>query len=115
MASWEEMVERHRRRRELKASNDRKRAERIASARSIKAHTKEEWDAVVREVGGLCVRCGCRPDRVVRDHIVPIRFGGHDGIDNLQPLCVECNSAKGSEAINWLARWRLARSGREGQ
>lgn len=33
---------------------------------------------------------------ITKDHIIPKHWGGRDHIDNLQPMCTICNSAKGS-------------------
>ncbi|MGW4827687.1 HNH endonuclease [Amycolatopsis japonica] len=45
-----------------------------------------------------CAQCGRTPlDHGVVldvDHKVPREWGGNDELDNLQPLCVECNSGK---------------------
>ena len=84
---------------------------RLADARAIAQHTPEQWEAVLQETDPFCVRCGTSPeDGRVKDHIVPLCMGGSDGIDNLQPICRRCNSAKGTETINWLAIWRAGRS-----
>ena len=60
----------------------------------------------MREYYGCCVRCGATDAEIVKDHIVPIYQGGSDGIDNIQPLCLRCNSSKGPESMDW----RLAHS-----
>lgn len=33
-----------------------------------------------------------------KDHILPKKLGGQDTIENLQPMCVECNKEKGSKS-----------------
>ena len=33
-----------------------------------------------------------------KDHILPKKLGGQDTIENLQPMCVECNKEKGTKA-----------------
>jgi 5-methylcytosine-specific restriction endonuclease McrA len=49
--------------------------------------------AWVKELYGTnCLICGA-PDAVM-DHIVPLARGGNHSADNLQPLCVVCNSRK---------------------
>ena len=45
--------------------------------------------------GWRCVRCGS-PDNLTVDHIIPWSQNGPDKADNLQTLCVSCNTAKGA-------------------
>lgn len=66
------------------------------------------FQELVDEVGGVCPRCN-REAPLVRDHVVPMHMGGEDAVENIQPLCRSCNSAKGKETINWLQRWRDAK------
>lgn len=76
-----------------------KRSERLALARKIASHTKDEWNALKIVVPG-CPKCGSGED-IVKDHIQPIYQGGSDGIDNIQPLCRRCNAAKGPESVDY--------------
>jgi 5-methylcytosine-specific restriction endonuclease McrA len=45
-----------------------------------------------------CAMCGKNPKddgvKLVIDHIVPLDWGGTNKVENLQPLCEECNSGK---------------------
>ena len=91
------------------------RAERLAKARGKGTHTAIEWAALQEALDHKCVRCGipasnCEGDRLCKDHVVPIYQGGSDGIDNLQPMCRNCNSAKGADATdlrkNVYQNWR---------
>jgi hypothetical protein len=45
-----------------------------------------------------CANCGKRPlddgIKLVVDHKLPREWGGNDELENLQPLCEECNSGK---------------------
>jgi uncharacterized protein YdaU (DUF1376 family) len=78
------------------------RSERLAAARRLATHTADEWDALVDVLGRQCVRCqtpaaALHGGRLTKDHIQPIYQGGSDGIENLQPLCRNCNASKGAE------------------
>lgn len=58
------------------------------------SHTVHEWHAVVALFGGLCVYCG-EEKKLTRDHKTPLSRGGSDGIENIVPACLSCNSRKG--------------------
>jgi len=78
------------------------RAERLTAARQIARHTAAEWKSLVRACENACVICGIPESQLnggalCKDHIVPIYAGGSDGIENLQPVCRQCNSGKGSD------------------
>lgn len=45
---------------------------------------------------GKCKKCGSVDDLQV-DHITPVKAGGGDNIENLQPLCGNCNRVKGAK------------------
>ncbi len=62
------------------------------------SHTYAEWLALKRHYGNSCAHCGrTEPEvRLTVDHILPISKGGPDSIQNIQPLCLKCNMAKGS-------------------
>ncbi len=49
-----------------------------------------------------CQRCGkkLRKDDADIDHIIPQKYGGGDGLHNLQCLCVYCNRSKGASVKN---------------
>ena len=76
----------------------------MKEARAKGTHTKKEWMALVEEFEHRCLRCGNVPeDGLTKDHIEMIARGGADSIDNIQPLCRQCNSAQ--EQFNWV-EWR---------
>lgn len=90
------------------------RAQRLSDARQKACHTPDEWLAL-RDIFGGCVKCKIPSERLhggacVKDHIVPLYKGGSDGIENIQPLCRNCNSAKGPEETDWrdirISNWR---------
>ena len=85
------------------------RSSRITASRALGTHTNQEWENLKAEFG-RCVRCWEVTTRLQKDHIVPIYRGGSDSIENIQPLCLPCNSSKGPESTNWkeLRRRELA-------
>ena len=85
--------------------NSRIRAVRIRAAQEKGTHTDAEWAARIAQFSCRCVCCGLQltPSTVRKDHIKPIYQGGSDGVDNLQPLCEQCNSSKGPESFDWAA------------
>lgn len=58
-----------------------------------------DWLAVKERYGNRCVMCK-RPESLqlpmTIDHIVALANGGHNTVDNIQPLCRSCNSRKGN-------------------
>ena len=81
-----------------------RRRARLKGARG--SYTTAEWEALLAQ-HDRCPMCRRRweeieppPNRetaVTVDHIVPISKGGSNTIDNIQPLCFSCNSAKGNK------------------
>lgn len=49
---------------------------------------------IFRRDGKKCKKCGST-EKISIDHIIPIASGGDNSIENLQVLCVSCNSKKG--------------------
>lgn len=100
-----------------KAAENRLRSARMKLARARGSHTESEWQALVRECDGNCVRCGRHhavPDEMpVKGYIVPIAMGGSCSITNVMPICRACAGAKGTECIDWLAAYRADHVTRE--
>ena len=74
------------------------------------SYTAAEWNALVEHYGGKCLCCGRDNVALTVDHITPVAKGGTSNIDNLQPLCLSCNSSKGTQIIDYrpdtgLGRW----------
>ena len=81
------------------------RAQRLADARQKGRHTPDEWLAMQAIFGG-CVACETPAEELhggacLKDHIVPLYQGGSDGIDNIQPMCRNCNSRKGADTTDF--------------
>ena len=50
--------------------------------------------------GEKCLCCGDKNNLSI-DHIIPVKKGGTNKIDNLQPLCLSCNSKKNTKIIDY--------------
>jgi 5-methylcytosine-specific restriction endonuclease McrA len=86
--------------------NRKKRSQRLAAAKRLGRHTKDDWLALKEMFGGRCVRCIALGNssgllNVDKDHIMPLYLGGSDGIDNLQPLCALCNASKSGDSVDY--------------
>lgn len=64
-------------------------------------HTDDQWKSLVEQYNHQCLRCGSRCCKLTRDHVIPIIKGGSNAIDNIQPLCGHCNSAKGDLSTDY--------------
>lgn len=72
------------------------RAELMVAARLLGTHTEREWGAKVHALKGPCRYCGTMLNmfNMVKDHMIAVEAGGSDSIDNVQPICWECNIQK---------------------
>ena len=67
-------------------------------------HTKKEWLDLCASFDFRCACCGSEVIGGIpcKDHIIPKKYTiSSDSIENLQPLCRECNVRKGSKIINY--------------
>lgn len=64
---------------------------------AVGSHSLEEWLDLCRNSDNRCLCCG-RKGKLTKDHIIPLSRGGSDYINNIQPLCVSCNSSKGNRS-----------------
>ncbi len=72
--------------------------------------TAAEWKALKEHYGNKCLCCGRIDVKLTVDHVIPLSKGGSSDIDNIQPLCVSCNSGKHTKTTDYrpekgLARW----------
>lgn len=67
------------------------------------SHTDAEWEALKAKHAYTCLRCGKQEPTIAltRDHVKPLILGGTDYIENIQPLCHGCNSAKNDKEIDY--------------
>jgi 5-methylcytosine-specific restriction endonuclease McrA len=77
----------------MRRENNRLGLTRRRAAKDIKTHTYAEWMALLERYKNRCAMCRSTK-RLTRDHIIPISLGGDDSIENIQPLCLRCNSSK---------------------
>lgn len=63
-------------------------------------YTINEWNLIKSKFSNRCVCCLSKGKLTV-DHIIPLKRGGTDTIDNIQPVCKSCNSSKGIIAIDY--------------
>ena len=78
-------------------------------ARAYASHggfTGKEFKELCETYGNICLCCRRRRERLVADHIVPLKRGGSNNIVNIQPLCEKCNSAKGIRIRDYRKRFR---------
>jgi len=62
-------------------------------------HTLQEWENLKKLHNFKCVKCG-EIKKLTKDHIIPLSKGGSDFIENIQPLCKNCNSKKWANIEN---------------
>jgi len=65
--------------------------------------TKKEWEWLKEFYSFTCLCCGKQEPEIklTLDHIVPLKLGGENTIENSQPLCGICNSKKGANHIDF--------------
>lgn len=65
----------------------------------ITLNRRTPWvrDIVFRIDHSKCVNCGATEDLTL-DHIISVKGGGEDKLENFQTLCKSCNSKKGAKS-----------------
>ena len=70
-------------------------------------HTPTEWNILREQYNFTCPACKKKEPFLnqyyvwlTEDHIVPLTKGGSDYIENIQPLCWDCNSKKNNKTIS---------------
>ena len=62
-------------------------------------HTLKEWQNLKQLWNYCCSICSLKKP-LTKDHIIPLSKGGTDFIENIQPLCRNCNSKKWNKMEN---------------
>jgi hypothetical protein len=67
------------------------------------SHSQLEWELLKKEYNYTCPSClRIEPEiKLGRDHIIPLSKEGSDYINNIQPLCPNCNSKKKDKIIKF--------------
>ncbi len=64
-------------------------------------HTKEEWEEKKKQYDYKCIYCGKKPNKLTKDHVIPISRGGKNNIENIVPACWNCNYQKRATAVEY--------------
>jgi 5-methylcytosine-specific restriction endonuclease McrA len=84
--------------------------QRWAKLRAGAQYSPAEWRALLALFGHRCVACNVEarstPEGFLTpDHIVPVCMSGPNTIDNIQPLCLDCNRRKNGRVIDYRPDW----------
>lgn len=74
------------------------------ASKRVATDYKQYRPKLFKQQDGICNGCKVKfPERnFTVDHIVPLKEGGSDNMDNLQLLCSACNSIKGERTMEYL-------------
>lgn len=70
------------------------------SKESVEHFTAQQWQDLLERYNHQCLSCGTK-DKLSADHVTPLASGGSNSIDNIQPLCVDCNCKKGLRTTDY--------------
>jgi 5-methylcytosine-specific restriction endonuclease McrA len=67
--------------------------------------TGRELRALYDKYNNTCLCCECNTCKLTPDHVIPLAKGGSNTIDNIQPLCLPCNTKKGIDTTDYRERF----------
>lgn len=90
-------------------ANAKNQRRRTAKTNAGGSYTSYEWDQLIKQQDGRCLKCG-KKEKLTVDHVIPVSKGGTSNIDNIQGLCQSCNSSKGTKSTGYrkqkgIIRW----------
>jgi 5-methylcytosine-specific restriction endonuclease McrA len=62
--------------------------------------TAKEFKELCKKHNNKCLRCK-KCNKLTADHVVPVSKGGSSNIENIQPLCMPCNTKKGTKSTDY--------------
>ncbi len=85
---------------QARVRNSKRRARILGNGGTI---TKEEWNWLKEFYNFTCLRCWKQEPEIklTLDHVLPLKLGGKNVIENAQPLCQPCNSSKHTQHIDY--------------
>lgn len=81
------------------AAHPERRRQKLA-AKNGGTFTLDEWVALCKKYDDRCLCCWEKKPLTV-DHVVPLADGGRNDIQNIQPLCHNCNCRKSKKTIDY--------------
>jgi len=66
---------------------------------SINDFTTGDWNDLQIEHDYRCAYCGDQPERLERDHVIPLSRGGNHTKSNIVPSCRSCNAVKNDRLL----------------
>lgn len=68
--------------------------------------TRAQWELIKSKQGYRCFYCSKKPDKLTKDHIVPLSKGGNHSAQNIIAACNSCNTRKMTSSIYEFAQRR---------